>query len=112
MLGSELPFVIIFDNSSTKGKNRLIINKSHTRPTKVAVLPPIWGKTIPPATAVLPYTPTRHCGGVQIPFLVNMGLCPSQGKLHIAVKCAICTHDFYRAELKVSEFATVLWIYT
>ena len=110
MRGSELPFVIIFDNSSTKGKNWLM---SHTlgRP-KSPCYPQIWGKTfrqpqlcyrtLPPATA-----------GEFNSFPCKHGPLPITRKVAHRRKNVRCvTHDFYRAELKVSEFATVLWIYT
>ena len=103
-------FVIIFDNSSTKGKNRLI---SHTlgRP-KSPCYPQIWGKplrqpqlcyrTLPPATAVeFNSFPCKH-GPLPI----------TRKDAHRRKNVRCVTHDFNRAELKVSEFATVLWIYT
>ena len=106
MRGSELPFVIILDSSSTKGKNRLI---SHTlgRP-KSPCYPQIWGKpfrqpqlcyrTLPPATAgELNSFPCKHR-----PLPITRKVAHRRKN----VRCV--THDFYRAELKVSEFATVL----
>ena len=93
-------------------KRKESTNKSHTRPTKVAVLPPNLGKpfrqpqlcyrTLPPATA-----------GEFNSFPCKHGPLPITRQVAHRRKNVRCvTHNFYRAELKVSEFATVLWIYT